>query len=415
MTTKEYEINIIELLIEKYERSRQFVTGVKSTRKIAIKLYYYGIADYPYYDINDVYKKEAIHEAIMNLSHNGLVKFEWLKYQENHIMSRVWLIIENIDKAYDFINKTPKAENIEKILELIYDTKENIKVKWIYDYLDHVFNEVTIKRSICNLISEDFNKVNDLMIILKFIDKNDNNEILERVMSIKCFKNSKYFEKHIKAKLTTIVKTFLFVNTEEDKEDVLRSIGVVRYPELVEFCGNITISINNKTVDYSNLIYGATLNSYDIKNGVFEVSNIEKILFIENKTNYFDYVMNKKTNKELVIFHGGFYSPIKGIFFEKLKNSMDKSTHILHWGDIDYGGFAMFEMLKSNIFNNAKTYRMGIKELQEYEKYCIKIDDAYIEKINNLKKKATLYEYIDCLEYMIENKIKLEQEALLIE
>ena len=57
---------------------------------------------------------------------------------------------------------------------------------------------------------------------------------------------------------------------------------------------------------------------------------------------------------------------------------------------------------------------MGVDELKAYKEFTVPISDDYLNKVLTLKNKDTLSECRECINYMIENKVKLEQEALLI-
>lgn len=40
-----------------------------------------------------------------------------------------------------------------------------------------------------------------------------------------------------------------------------------------------------------------------------DIFDTDKIIFIENKTNYTEYCLNRQTDRELVVYHGGFTVP----------------------------------------------------------------------------------------------------------
>lgn len=65
-----------------------------------------------------------------------------------------------------------------------------------------------------------------------------------------------------------------------------------------------------------------------------KIKNAKKLIFIENKANYIDYIQNNMKEEEFVIYHGGMYSQIKGEFFRKL------------YSEVFYD--VIDEMLKSN-------------------------------------------------------------------
>ena len=73
------------------------------------------------------------------------------------------------------------------------------------------------------------------------------------------------------------------------------------------------------------------------------------------KTNYSEYCLNSKLSDELVIFHGGFYSPAHGVFFRFIADAAEKNDiPVFFWADIDYGGLT--QLLVSFRGNKAQSY-----------------------------------------------------------
>jgi len=56
---------------------------------------------------------------------------------------------------------------------------------------------------------------------------------------------------------------------------------------------------------------------------------------------------------------------------------------------------------------------MNSTELDKYTNFTAKIKTQYIEKLKSLKKHPELSDCYDCIDYMIKNMIRLEQEAML--
>lgn len=144
------------------------------------------------------------------------------------------------------------------------------------------------------------------------------------------------------------------------------------------------------------------------------MKNIQKVLFIENKANYINYIYNEQKDNELVIFHGGMYSPNKKIFFEKLYNNGSNVTNWYHWSDIDLGGFNIFVRLKNNIVHSLEPYKMNIDDFYKYKKFWKKFDDNYSKKLELKLHDNNYINFYNVIKAMIKEKSKLEQEAFLI-
>lgn len=57
---------------------------------------------------------------------------------------------------------------------------------------------------------------------------------------------------------------------------------------------------------------------------------------------------------------------------------------------------------------------MGVNELQAYKDYLIPVESRYVDKLKQLLYDPILSDCQEALEYLIYNKVKLEQEVFII-
>jgi len=192
-------------------------------------------------------------------------------------------------------------------------------------------------------------------------------------------------------------------------------VGIVRYPEQFEFSGSLAITLPNGLVDFTPLPSGGALNTKDVEQGRIKLGkDIQKIISIENRANYVEYAGKSKSKDELVLFHGGQFSPAKSLFLKAIVSSMPESCVFYHWSDIDYGGFSMLARLRREIKPDVKAWKMGIEELKQYSKYSIKFPDSYGKRLASLLEVPELHDCYSCIRYMLKNKVRLEQEAMMM-
>lgn len=392
----------------------EFKKQKKSTRRIILN--FYGKENcFKLYNIEDSESKSNCEEAVRQLKDTGWIDFEWEKGQECHIISKVWLCTSMIDNIYSELKRMPKREYIDTILYELNAALKKTDVKWVQDCFKSWIDSIEKSKKNSQSLPEDISEIVEFLNCILFLSEVENTELLERVFSVRCFGNSKKFERVYKNKLEKVIRTFFLSEAPElTSEQILKSVGIVRYPEQLELCGGISFQFEEGNVSFEPLVSGGCISIVDaMKAQILVEGYIEKIMFIENKANYVDYIMNHKKKNELIIFHGGYYSPSKGMFYTKMKNTLT-NQELYHWGDIDFGGFDMYLRLKKNIFQDLKTFRMGVEELIQYQNYCIKIDEGYIDKLKTLLQNRELKKEIECLRYMIQNKLKLEQEAMIL-
>jgi hypothetical protein len=140
---------------------------------------------------------------------------------------------------------------------------------------------------------------------------------------------------------------------------------------------------------------------------------VKRILTIENRANYIDHVRKSKRADELILYHGGQYSPAKRVFLSAIAAVMPGCCDFYHWGDIDYGGFLMLARLRREIFANVQPWKMGVSELDDYRSYVSGFTDQYKKRLASLLDIPELSDCVNCIEYMVAEGIRLEQEALL--
>jgi DNA topoisomerase VI subunit A len=73
----------------------------------------------------------------------------------------------------------------------------------------------------------------------------------------------------------------------------------------------------------------------------------------------------------------------------------------------------MLLRLRTEILPTVQPYRMSVSELQTYQAYTQPFSKDYAEKLKKLKEQERLSDCLDCINYMLNNKVRLEQEAML--
>lgn len=398
---------ILNALLDKYEKSKSYIE--MTNRRISIKMN--QIKDY---NIEDYEQRELWNSVLKDLQKGELIKFEWEKFEENNIIKEVWLIKENVYKIYEELGRKNPKKSYQAILKQLEQC--NFTQEWIKEFQNDMKNYMIEKQKEnvllpIELFSEIVQALNE---IDKMQTQNKNAMILKRVFSIKCYNNSKYFERNIEKKIIRIAKRYLHLEQLTDNE-ILAEIGIVKYPEIIEFCGNMKCIIQGKAIEYASITKGSYINGNAI-NSIERMeidSNVRRIIFIENKANYVEYIQSSKES-ELVIYHGGFYSPIKGEFFRKIyESTQNKNIEYFHWSDIDIGGFEIFVRLRDNIIPELKPMKMDTETLMKYKEKGIALEEEYRNKLAQLKEDRNFKIFWKSIDYMLDNNIKLEQEAII--
>jgi hypothetical protein len=408
---------ILDALLDKLERSRLSLEKPGPTRRIMLSFYAGGKSDFPYYDIEQSERRISVNRAVEDLQKGGLVFFDWMRGEDGHIIEKVWLNVDNKALAHKLTSRQPKNELLATVCAEIDSAKSIVKSEWACAFLQDASDRISQKQKLPSILAVEKEERDLLFKTILAVDNFDKSEYMERVFSLATLGDSKIFERTVKARFMRILRKYLDHDDDSTDEDLLKQVGIVKYPEQFEFCGSISIEVsqrNNSLIDFSSLPSGSVIYSSDFNKVKLSIANsVEKVISIENRANYIEYIRSEKSNSELVINHGGQFSPRKREFLRTVAKAMPEGCKWLHWSDIDFGGFLMLSRLRQHIHPGIMPHRMSKSEIVRFIDLAAPINAKYAEKLERLKSSPELSDAHECIDYMIENMVRLEQEAML--
>lgn len=404
------EKDIAQIIINKYENSSKCRNGIKQGNMSVnfSKIQKYNL------DSNYKYRLE-VNKAVVSLEEKELIKVKWIS--KNNIIDRIVFRLEDIDKFYELSGIEKKDIILSGIIEQLESYKKNIENVNLKNIIVDFQSEIEKKKKIPKII-EDYDK---RILILKGLVGIDeiliNDETMyERVFSKKYFNNSKIFEKKLRGSILSLIKKYFQEIKGLDDDIILSTIGIVKTTNDLNIKGNIVFELDEKKLDLNNFIYGLALNDKTIKSIKLLDFNFEKVISVENKAN-FNYLCDIEKNA-LIIFSGGFYSPCHRRFLHGLYESiLEKQSNIefYHWGDIDFGGINIYRHIKRYIFPNLKPLNMNLQTIKNNLDFCEKIkSETYINKLKELLNDNCIVEMHEVINFIINNRVSLEQECLII-
>ena len=397
---------LMNTLLDKYERSSAYKNGTTPERRVMLSLSGNRKSDFPAYDIEDYCRRMDINDAVMELNRQGLISYEWLRGEECHILQCVWLNTDSINDAYRFLSRIPVKQQVMAVISELNRERTVISTEWIDAYYEKTAEYLRDKLRFTKTLPKSSSEREALYRMLRLIDSASFVSVTERVFSEKCFSDSKYFENHLKSTLLSILR--IHVGGDMSDSELLQFVGISRYPEPLELRGDIIVNGNAMQA----FIKGFCLYSDEIDQVRIALRpTLMRLVTIENRANYFAY---QQTENELVVYHGGQYSPAKKALFLKLAEALPKGCTWYHWGDIDFGGFSMLLRLRREIYSAVQPYRMSCEELIRYNGFTRLFGDDYAERLYRLSNREELSDCRKCLNYMQEHRVKLEQEAMLV-
>lgn len=412
-----YKKQLLNSLLDRYERSQGFVKDRSQRRRIQLRLYDAGGSDFAAYDIEDSQARSRINDIVLDLEAQGVITFKWMKGQEGHLIARVYLVPEALPQAYRLAGRRPLMPQIERLGVAFRQQLDGAQHDWAKAYWQEQLDFLQRHRRLPQTFPAQEPEQGEWFAVLSAADRLDGETMLERVFSQRYLGDSKRFEQQHRSRLRGVLKHYLPLDTDElTEEELFQQIGLEKYPEVFSLCGDVTLQkADGAQLPLGGFAYGAMLDSREAAGTAFQLGDdIRRILWIENKANYYDYLAREKRPDEVLVFHGGFYSPARGQFFQALCRAAGPQVQLLHWGDIDLGGFQMHARLRREVDARFACFRMGVAELEHCASQTRSLPSAdYRTKLQALLAVGELANAHSCIRYMLEQNVRLEQEALL--
>ncbi len=392
-----FDYKLINKLLDKYENSSLFKNT--NIHQITIKLNMSDELFKDYYS-NKAYKyRDEIDSYIDNLSSLNLIKIN----KDSHIISSIELNLNNLDKAYNYVNRISKLTVYNEYLSLLNKFKSEENSAVLQGFIIKIEDLLNKKES----IKKYFNCYDELLFLLNGIKNIEENkeEILLRNFSNKVFKDSKYLARHIQ-KFISIFNEFGNFDFIDDNE-FLNYFNIYKNPTFTYIKGNIIFKINDQIINLSKLKDSISLTEEEINNLTILEINSDKILTIENLTTFFYF----ESDEFISIYLAGFNNSIKAKLLKKMYDFNGKIS-FYHFGDIDCNGLTILIHLMKETQIDIKPYLMNKEILLKYIKYSDPLTNSNENKLNLFLTKKEYEPFYEVIKAMLLHRCKLEQEAI---
>ena len=384
-----YEKQILNALLDKYEKSKSFIGTNQVTQHFTLK----PESLFPKYkDDSEFELYRTVNESIDHLEKQGYIK---VKKYKNGVVQRVALIITKLNDIYAYIDRKPKTDTVSELRNLLLHYKDANAI--LSAYCVRQLERLDLNKPV-EFFDDDLSAFEATLKVVSEITKVEN-EMFERDFSIKILGDSKAFER-IRSKVVSLLYEY---GDFSEKETLLADLNIIKNPGHVYFKGAGTISICGQKIDFSKMDGDIAISSVMLKS----IDSIEvlgsTVITIENLTTFNAF----KCTDAVAIYLGGYHNTNRRKFLRKVHNQ-NHDKIFLHFGDIDAGGFYILEHLRKRTGINFSPYKMDVETLKENLAFTKKLTE-------NDKKRLSLLlnsEFQDTILFMLDNDCKLEQEAM---
>lgn len=405
-----YDLKILNSLLDSYENSLLSRGENKVQIHISFPFTKKMLPEY-FNESSSIY--DEIHELMRELERKRFLSIVWKNGNKGHIIQKVLLNVENIEKVYSFLHRTAKSNLVQENLEFLAEWKSRCKENTIASqFLCYLLERLKTGKTVKEFIElSDLKRTKTILETLIFLEENTE-PLYIREFSIQHFGDSKILE-GLLGTIGKIIRRFQVEFEEMDISEILAEYGVYHTPDYVYVKGAGKIVVHNgaeSILDLSPLEHGIGISGADMdKIQIVNENKVEKVITIENLTTFFRW----KEEDSLIIYLGGYHNQVRRTLLSKIYENFPDAEY-LHFGDIDVGGFRIYQDLCRKTGIPFQTYHMGIEELELYKEYTKKLTENDKKRLEFLMKdqEPELLKSMDVLEYMQKYHVKLEQEIV---
>lgn len=406
---------IINRLLDKYENSKHLLEPGGSKRRVMLQI---GQRDLPEYTYETAEVRDRFNRAARELAQQNLVLLEWIPSRP--VLSLISLNLDQISTAYTLAERVHPKVLSEAICRQIQEVAAKITTPWIQDWCGAICQKAKERYQVPGYCKDHPAFLPGLLHVLQAYDGLRGEAISMRAFSIQCFQDSKRFEREYRDEFLRIAQQYdaglqeACTRQTLGPRERLAYLGIYAHPEHYALSRPCSICTESGVLNLSPAIpFGIALPS-TLVDGVlsFDLSAIAQVTFIENKTNYEEYLLSERAEHELVIYHGGFLSPQKRKLFQKLAQPCQHDLPVFFWADIDLGGFQMFRALQA-VLPELQPMRMGAAEVERYHAFGLVRPPSYLKQVE-LQLAAHQYPlFEEAMVQIMKYGVTIEQEVFL--
>ncbi len=413
---------ILNALLDRYENSRHLMEPGASNRRVMLQPTKKK-KDLPGYDMEYAPVRDAFNAAARELEAKHLVRIEW--DSTRMVMITIALELEQVMQSCELAGRVHPRVRAAQVIRQTEDALRAASVPWVAAWRDAVLRNAREKLEAPSFYRDGGTQLADLLRAFHVYDALADS-ITIRAFSIAAYRDSKYFERNVRrtflaaarkycAELAALCEDAVFTEQEKLSErDQLAFLGIYARPELYEMSGSFSLYTEKGPIDFhAAMPYGLAVPG-TLVNAVAkaELGAVRTVTFIENKTNYDEYLLSEQRPDELVVYHGGFLSPQKKKLVKLLCGAVSDTARIRFWADIDLGGFRMFEQLRA-IVPQLAPMRMSAEEVERFHEHGLPRSQAYLERLREAQEEGKLSLFADAASAILHYGVTIEQEIFL--
>ena len=374
-----YEERILQTLLDSYERSRLS----RGENEVAVHIAFpITPKTMPIYFDENSLAYEEIHGTAGHLEEMGYTCSVWKGGKKNHILQKIVLCDEKVDEIYRHLGRVPEKQMQQAQLAVLQELKTECSTPVARNFICWLMKRLEQGKTVKEYLNLDDTEGSRRLIRAIHRIETNQKEIYIREFSVQCFGDSKELEKK-SGLIGKIFRRFSDDMEDMDNDVILAEYGIYRTPNYVYVKGSGRLRIGTPEaydIDLRSLRQGIGLSGEDLDGLEWKVDvSVKRIITIENLTTFFRW----EEPDSVLIYLGGYHNAVRRKFLQKLYQVFPEAEYF-HFGDIDVGGFEIYEDLCRRTGIPFTTYKMGISELEQYEQYTRELTENDRKRMDSL-------------------------------
>lgn len=398
-----YGKRILNALLDSYERSAVFM----GTNKVAVHISFpFQKKTIPEYFDEGSLAYEDIHAELRELEQRGWLQIVWRRGKEGHIVQKAVLVEEKADSIYSYLGRTPKAQRLDENIRLFEELGEQYASSVCRAFLYWLLERLRQGKSVKEFLAIENPEESARLIRAVHLIETNAKPCYLREFSVSAFGDSKALE----GMLGTLGKVFRRFDgrlCDMDISAILAEHEIYQTPNYVYLKGEGSLKMGESLIRLSSFRQGIGISGEDIgRMELLSLEKVKKVITIENLTTFFRWA----EPESMIIYLGGYHNSLRRRLLCMVYDKLPEAEY-LHFGDIDVGGFEIYEDLCAKTKIPFHPYYMDLDTLIKYQSYARPLTDTDKKRIH-LRLQAPSCPYRDLFQYMLVHNLKLEQECI---
>ena len=374
-----------------------------------------------YFSQTDPAPRIIANEQFLALEKANLLKLNWLSGQRGNLLQSVIFLTRDTqpETLYTLLSREPISDAREKLDKLIRAELFRYSADdWKGRALKIILKKLRDGKSPTPFSLSDTDLNLGLLTALDALSQYQT-ETPYRVFSVRVFNDSKRFDELNPA----IVRLARSANPKWKKlsnKEILRELHLVANPNYIHLTGNWQLTTQSgEILPLSGFTPSIGFPAAQVETLHSATIHADAILCIENLTTFHEFIRTqpfdqaqgrhatRNTQHATICLMGNPSPPIRNLL-----NLIPEETPIYLWADLDYGGFNILSQLRREIRPSVQPYLMDVETFEKHARLSRPLTKSDERNLGRLLMRRELQDVYPAIERLLENGLKLEQEAI---